>query len=35
MRESMISQGFDVWSVMLNWMSFNNEYKEIIKNLNQ
>lgn len=34
MRESMIAQGFDVWSVMLNCMSFNYEYKEIIKNLN-
>lgn len=33
MRESMISQGFEVWSVMINWMSFNNEYKEIVKGM--
>lgn len=30
MRESMIAQGFEVWSVMINWMSFNKEYNEII-----
>ena len=30
MRESMIAQGFEVWSVMINWMSFNKEYSEII-----
>jgi len=34
MRESMIAQGLDVWSVMINWMSFNDEYKEIVKALN-
>ena len=34
MRESMISQGFEVWSVTINWMSFNDEYKEIVKGLN-
>ena len=34
MRESMISQGFEVWSVSINWMSFNDEYKEIVKGLN-
>ena len=34
MRESMIAQGFEVWSVMINWMSFNNEFKEIIKQMN-
>lgn len=33
MRESMIAQGFDVWSVMINWMSFNKEYNEIINGL--
>ena len=30
MRESMIAQGFDVYSVMINWMSFNDEYKAIV-----
>ena len=30
MRESMIAQGLEVWSVMLNWMSYNKEYNEII-----
>ena len=30
MRESMIAQGFNVWSVMINWMSFNDEYKKIV-----
>ena len=30
MRESMIAQGLEVWSVMLNWMSYNKEYKEIV-----
>ena len=35
MRESMISQGFEVWSVMINWMSFNQEYKEIVNALNR
>lgn len=30
MRESMIAQGLEVWSVMLNWMSYNKEYSEII-----
>ena len=30
MRESMIAQGFEVWSVMINWMSFNDEYKKIV-----
>ena len=30
MRESMVSQGFDVWSVMINWMSFNDEYRKIV-----
>ena len=34
MRESMIAQGFDVWSVSINWMSFNDEYKKIINDLN-
>ena len=34
MRESMISQGFEVWSVSINWMSFNDEYKKIINDLN-
>ena len=35
MRESMISQGFEVWSVTINWMSFNQEYKEIVNALNK
>ena len=30
MRENMNSKGFEVWSVMINWMSFNKEYNEII-----
>ena len=30
MRESMVAQGFDVVSVMLNWMSYNKEYRELI-----
>lgn len=34
MRESMIAQGFEVWSVSINWMSFNDEYKKIINDLN-
>ena len=34
MRESMIAQGFDVWSVSINWMSFNDEYKKIINDSN-
>ena len=34
MRESMISQGFEVWSVSLDWMSYNKEYKEIVNGLN-
>ena len=34
MRESMVAQGFEVWSVSINWMSFNDEYKEIVKGLN-
>ena len=34
MRESMIAQGFEVWSVMLNWMSYNKEYSAIVNGLN-
>ena len=34
MRESMIAQGLEVWSVSINWMSFNDEYKKIINDLN-
>ncbi|PWJ70577.1 hypothetical protein B0O40_0421 [Ruminococcaceae bacterium R-25] len=34
MRESMIAQGFEVWSVSINWMSFNDEYKKIINDSN-
>ena len=34
MRESMIAQGFEVWSVSINWMSFNDGYKKIINDLN-
>jgi hypothetical protein len=34
MRESMTAQGFEVWSVSINWASFNNEYKEIVNSLN-
>ena len=30
MRESMVAQGFDVYSVMINWMSYNKEYKTIV-----
>lgn len=33
MRESMIAQGLDVYSVMINWMSFNSEYKAIVNDL--
>ena len=35
MRESMVAQGFDVYSVMINWMSFNKEYKEIVYGSNK
>jgi hypothetical protein len=34
MRESMIAQGFDVYSVMLNQMSYNKEYNAMINHLN-
>lgn len=34
MRESMISQGLEVWSVSLDWMSYDQEYKEIVNGLN-
>lgn len=30
MRESMVAQGLNVYSVMINWMSYNKEYKEIV-----
>lgn len=30
MRESMQAQGLDVYSVMINWMSFNQETKDKI-----
>lgn len=35
MRESMTAQGLDVYSVMINWMSFNDEYKAIVNDLNK
>ena len=35
MRESMIAQGFDVWSVSLDWMSYNKEYNALINDLNK
>ena len=30
MRESMVAQEFDVYSVMINWMTYNKEYKTIV-----
>ena len=33
MRESMVAQGFEVYSVMINRMSYNKEYKEIINGI--
>ena len=34
LRESMIAKGFEVWSVSLDWMSYNKEYNEIVNGLN-
>ena len=35
MRESMKAQGLDVYSVMINWMSFNDEYRAIANDMNK